>query len=317
MSSFPGFFTRNWKLKLAALGLALLLWTSLRVEALDRQSLPSVPVRVQLNDPQWAVQSDPSPASVEVSFSGPTRELFSLYLERPTVTIPIDQVVSADTSVLLRPEWVRLPNRPSVTVEEIRPRGVSLRFEPITQGVAPVALRTTGSLPAEVALIEPLSTDPEVVRISGPASQVERVDSVPVEPLDLSGVTSTGSRRLPADTSGMYGLVISPGTIRVDYTVDERIERTLTEVPIVPPVGRSEVQLEPVTGTVTVVGGRSLVEALDPGSVWLEVREADLEGLQPGDEREVAAIVRGVPGLLSARSEVSSVTARLPEADAP
>lgn len=317
VSFLPGVLTRNWKLKLAALGLALLLWTSLRVEALDRQSLPSVPVRIQLNDPQWAVQNGPTPASVEVAFSGPARELFSINLERPTVTIPVDRVASADTSVLLRSEWVRLPNRPNVTVEEIRPRTISVRFERITQAVAPVAIRTQGSLPVDVAFVDTLSSEPEVVRISGPASQVEAVDSVPIQALDLSRVTSTGSRRLPVDTTGLYGLVISPGAVRVDYAVGEQVERTLSEVPIVPPEVESEVQLEPVTASVTVTGARSLVEGLDAGSVWMEVPPGQLTNLQPGQEREVEVEIRGIPDLLVARSPVATVTARRPESSAP
>lgn len=315
MSLFPGLVTRNWKLKLSAVGLALLLWTSLRVEALDRQMLPSVPVRVQLNDPQWAISGDPQPASVEVHFSGPARELFSLYLERPTVTIPLDAVASPDTAVLLRPEWVRLPNRPSITVEEIRPRQVSLSFEPITQGVAPVAIRTQGSLPQEVELTEPLGVDPEVVRISGPASQVEQVDSVPIEPLDLSQVSSTGSRQLAVDTTGLYGLVISPAAVRVDYTVDERTERTLVDVPVVPPVGRSEVQVEPASTSVTVTGGQNVVESVDEGSVWVEIPAGDLPELEPGEEVTVPAEVRGLPPLVQGAAAVDSVTARRPEAE--
>lgn len=317
MPSFPGLLTRNWKLKLAALGLALLLWTSLRFEALDRQSLPSVPVRVQLNDPQWAVQDGPTPASVQVAFSGPTRELFSIYLERPTVTIPVDRVASSDTSVLLRSEWVRLPNRPNVTVEEISPRTVSVRFERITQAVAPVATRTSGSLPPDVAFVDSISTEPEVVRISGPASQVEAVDSVPMEPLDLSRVTSTGSRRLSVDTAGLYGLVISPGAVRVDYDVGEEIQRTLSDVPIVPPEVQSEVQLDPVTTTVTVTGARSRVEALEEGSLWLEVPPGELTDLEPGEERTVPVDLRGVPNFLVATSPIDSVTARRPESSSP
>lgn len=317
MSVLPGIVTRNWKLKLAALGLALLLWTSLRLEALDRQVLPSVPVRVQLNDPQWAVGGDPEPASVEVHFSGPARELFSLYLERPTVTVPVDQVASGDTAVLLRPEWVRLPNRPGVVVEEIRPRQVGLRFDPITQGVAPVALRTDGGLPSEVALAEPLQMDPEVVRVSGPARQVEAVDSVRLEPLDLEQVTSTGSRRLPVDTTGLYGLVISPSAVRVDYTVDDRVERSLTDVPVVPAEGGEEVQLDPDSTGVVLSGAESVVEGVDAGSLWAEVPAEALSDLGPGDAREVPVVVRGLPPLVDARPTPNSVVARVPEADDP
>lgn len=316
MSVLPGIVTRNWKLKLAALALALLLWTSLRLEALDRQVLPSVPVRIQLNDPQWAVGGEPDPASVEVHFSGPARELFSLYLERPTVTVPVDQVASGDTAVLLRPEWVRLPNRPGVVVEEIRPRQVALRFDPITQGVAPVALRIDGSLPSDLALAEPLQTDPEVVRVSGPARQVEAVDSVRLRPLDLAQVTATGSRRLPVDTTGLYGLVISPSAVRVDYTVDERVERSLSDVPVVPAEGWEEVRLEPASTDVVLSGAESVVEGVDAGALWTEVPAEALSGLVAGNAREVPLVVRGLPPLVEARPTLNSVVARIPDAEA-
>lgn len=317
MSWIPGFLARNWKLKLASLSLAILLWTSLRVEALDRQVLPSVPVRVQLNDPQWAVRSEPDPPTVEVQFSGPANELLGLYLDRPTVTVPVDAVSSADTSILLRSEWVRLPDRPGVTVEEIRPPQVALEFEPINQAVAPVAVRTEGSLSDDLAFTRPPSVSPEVVRISGPASQLDRVDSVSVVPLDLSDVETTGSRTLPVDTTGIYGLLVSPGRVRVDYAVDERIQRTLEAVRVVPPPEETGIELEPDSIAVTLVGARSVVEEIEPGSVWVEVPAGALTGLLVGEARTVALEVRGVPDVVTAEMAVSEATARRLESSAP
>lgn len=310
MSWFPGLLTKNWKLKLAALSLAILLWTSLRVEAIDRQVLPSVPVRVQLNDPQWAVRTEPVPATVEVQFSGPAGELLGLYLDRPTVTVPVDAVSAADSSVLLRSEWVRLPNRPTVTVEEIRPRRIALGFEPINQAVVPVALRTSGFLSGQVALTEPLSVDPEVVRISGPASQLEGVDSVTLLPLSLPDILATGSRVLPVDTTGLYGLVISPGRVRVDYTVDERVRRIVDDVPIVPPQGEAGIQVDPITTAVTVVGAHALVDGLSSRSIWAEIPAGQLAGLEEGEERTVSVEVRGTPALVGAEADVEEVTVR-------
>lgn len=317
MSWIPGFLRTNWKLKLASLCLAILLWTSLRVEAVDRQLLPSVPVRIQLNDPQWAIRSEPDPPTVEVQFSGPANELLGLYLERPTVTVPVDAVSAADTLIFLRPEWVRLPDRPEVTVEAIRPRQVALSFDPINQAVAPVSIRTEGSLPEELALAESISVDPPVVRMSGPASQLDQVDSVPVVPLDLSEVEGTGSRMLEVDTTGLYGLVISPGRVRVDYSLDRRVERVLDSVPIVPPAGDPEVTVEPATTSVTLRGARRLLDQVDPGSIRVEILSGALEGLALGGERSVPVEVRGVPDLVVAESAVSEVTVNRPDASSP
>lgn len=317
MSWVPGFLSRNWKLKLASLSLAILLWTSLRVEAVDRQVLPSVPVRIQLNDPQWAVRSEPDPPTVEVQFSGPANELLGLYLDRPTVTVPVDAVSAADTAVLLRSEWVRLPDRPGVSVEDIRPRQVALEFEPINQAVAPVAIRTEGSLPSDLAFAQPLTASPEVVRISGPASQLEQVDSVTVSPLSLSDVEATGSRILQVDTTGLYGLVISPGRVRVDYRVEERVRRTLEGVRIVAPPEETGIELEPDSTDVTLVGARSVVEDLGPGSIWVQVASGSLSGLAAGEERTVSLEVRGVPEVVRAEPAVTEATALRPDSSSP
>lgn len=317
MSWIPGFLTRNWKLKLASLCLAILLWTSLRVEAVDRQVLPSVPVRVQLNDPQWAVRAEPDPPTVEVQFSGPANELLGLYLERPTVTIPVDAVSAADTSILLRPEWVRLPDRPDVSVEAIRPTQVALSFDPINQGMAPVTIRTEGSLSESLALAAPMTVDPEVVRMSGPASQLEGVSSVPASPLDLSRVEGSGTQILPVDTTGLYGVIISPGRVRVSYVVGPRVDRVLEGVRVVPPSQEAGVTVEPDSTSVTLRGAQSIVQQVNPGSVWVEVPAEQLRDLGPGQDRTVTVEVRGVPELVEAESAVSEVTAERPEASSP
>ena len=313
MSWIPSLVRRNWKLKLASLCLAVLLWTSLRVEAVDRQVLPGVPVRVQLNDPQWAVRADPEPPTVEVQFSGPANELLGLYLERPTV----DAVAAADTSILLRPEWVRIPDRPDVSVEAIRPTQVALSFDPINQAVAPVSLRTEGSLPEDLALSGPITVDPEVVRMSGPASQLEQVDSVSVVPLDLSEVEGAGSRMLEVDTTGLYGLVISPGRVRVEYAVATRVERVLEGVPVVLLSEEAGMSVDPSSTSVTLRGAPSVVQGVDPGSVRVEVPSGELEGLGPGETRDAAVVVRGVPELADAESGVSEVTVSRAEASSP
>jgi len=303
----PALFTRNWKLKLAALILAMLLWTSLRVEAMDRQSLPSVPVRVQLNDPRWAQVAEPDPTTVTVDFSGPARELFSLRMDRPTVMVPVDEVSSADTSVLIRAEWVRLPDRPGVTVEAVEPRSVRLAFEPITQAAVPLALRLRGSLPESLALVEPVTASPDFVRVSGPASQVQALDSVPLRPVDLSGLEASETRRVPVDTTGLSGAVISPGNVRVTFALEERVEQSIPGIPVVPPDGGRAVTVEPEEMSVTVSGARSRVRELNSSVLRVEVVEGT--PIPPaGDTVRVPVGVRGLPDLLDARPGQDSIS---------
>ena len=92
MHIFPEVLTRNWQLKLSAMGLAVLLWTVPELGKEGSQVLENIPVRVQLNDPEWALIQEPLPATIQLTLSGPSRELFALGLDRPSIVIPVDQV---------------------------------------------------------------------------------------------------------------------------------------------------------------------------------------------------------------------------------
>lgn len=316
MRFFPALFTRNWKLKVAALILAILLWTSLRIEAMDRQSMSSVPVRVQLNDPQWAEASEPDPTTVTVDFSGPARELFTLQLDRPTVMVPVDEVSTGDTAILIRPEWVRLPERPGVTVEAIRPRSVRLSFEPIAQAAVPLAVRMGGDLPEDLALAALPTMNPDFVRVSGPSSQVQALDSVPLEPLDLSGVRTSGSRRVAVDTTGLSGTVISPGNVELSFTVEERVETSVPGVPVVPPADIEDLEVDPEELSVVVSGARSLLEALNSSAMRVEAVVGEGRPAE-GDTLRLPVRVLGVPELVRARPAQDSVSAIVPPPPGP
>ena len=131
MSLLPRIFTKNWQLKISAVGMAVLLWTVPRFEEQSSQILEDIPVRVDLTDPGWALVGDPSPAVVSVTLSGPARDLFALGLDRPPVLVPIGEVVSGDTTVVLGTSWFSFSGRDGVVVEGLSPRAVTLSFEEI------------------------------------------------------------------------------------------------------------------------------------------------------------------------------------------
>src|SRR5690606_40949121 len=93
-------------LKLAALGLALLLWSVVRAEAPVSVTIPDVPIEVALRDARWMSAAPPAPDAVSVVFSGPVRDLLRLAVERPRIVIPVDEVTDSTEVHLLQPRWV-------------------------------------------------------------------------------------------------------------------------------------------------------------------------------------------------------------------
>lgn len=310
MRFLPELLSRNWTLKLAALGIALLLWTAVRVETPNRQPLPGVPVRVQLNDPAWALAGAPSPASVELRLGGPARALFQLALEPPILVVPVDEVHAGDTTIALRRDWVRMQDRPGVVVEDVQPSTVRLSFEPLENAAVPLAVTTTGELDDELVLAGELSVNPPVVRVSGPRSQVRELDSVSLLPLDLADVDELGTHRMEqaVDTAGLSDLSISPVQAMVTVRIGELMERTIEGVPVSLEGDHAGVEVDPSALAVTLWGPRMLLQSDDSIAVSLVVPAEALEGLE--GERRVPVEVRGLPDLIRAMPSSDSVLVR-------
>jgi YbbR domain-containing protein len=311
---FPGILTRNWQLKLSALAMAVLLWTVPEFETQRSQVLQDVPVRVQLNDPQWALRGEPLPASIQVSLSGTTRDLMGLRADRPSIVVPIDEVASPDTAILLLHPWLRMSVGGEVVVEELAPSVVQLFFEPIGVGAPTLLPRLPGSLPDGLSLARAPEVDPRIVQISGPASRVDSLTFLNLEPLDLSEIRSSGTFVLPVDTTGLSGMALSPQRASVIVLVEETVTRELSEFPVTLPPLSSEpaLQSRPASVNLVLTGARSLVEAVDPSGLRVTVSRTVATALAPGEEVRATLSVQGVPDLVDGNPDPGWVIIRRP-----
>jgi YbbR domain-containing protein len=316
LSSFIG---NNWTLKVSAIGIALLLWVAIRVDAPNRHDLANVPVRVDLQDPQWALLEDPMPSSVMVRMSGPSGELIRIVGERPSVVIPLDDIASSDTTVMLRTQWLRVQDRAGVVVEGIQPATVRLLLEPVERLSLPAAPRLEGELPRGLALLAAPTADPPEFRVIGPRSHLVDLDSVPLLPLDLSRVSESGAVSVGVDTARVSGIHVQPLTGRVMIQVEERIERVVSGIPVTFPLELGEVsgylEIRPATVSVILRGARSVVEGTDLRSLR-PVVQAEMEDLPgPGEEGSFSLRLAGLPELLEGTLQQSEVVIRRPEED--
>jgi len=311
VSSPTQVLVHNWRLKLSALGLSVLLWALVQTEPTNQETFSQVPVRVQMSDTGWTTSGPPEPATVEVRLGGPPREIIRLAREGTSIRIPMDEVGSLDTLVALRREWLQLGQRSGVTVESISPPDVRISFEPARTRLVPVSARLVGRIRDHLALASDISVSPRLVRVRGPESRMAGLDSVPLAPFDLSEISRSGAFTVPVDTSGLLGASVLPQTATVDIRVEELVERVLDDIPVEveSQPGEDEVVVEPATIPVRLAGARSLVTALDPSRLRVWVPGALLEGMEPGEERLVRVRVDGVPALVTAVPGVERVTA--------
>lgn len=299
LATIRGAFARNWTMKLSALGIAVLLWFSVRFEARNQQEITNVAVRVDLTDPEWTVAGGADPASVAVRFRGPALELLRLSTDRPSIVVPVTDVLTGDTTLVIQPGWVRFGERPGVSVEGISPGSIRLRFEAVQRITLAPALRFTGELPDEVAFVAPPVPTVREFRVTGPRSRTAELDSIPLLPVDLSSVTQSGVLPTLVDTARVSGVQVQPIALEVEFRVEPRVTR---EVTVPAPELPEEYQGEgyPESITIELDGARTLVEGVNPAALRIALELPD--PLDPEWERfEVGFRVEGLPVLVRAR----------------
>lgn len=309
MGFLRGLVTRNLFLKVASLGLAVLLWTVVRVESPERQTLPNVGVRVALEDPEWTLAEAPSPSAVRVVFNGPARELFRMAVDQPVISIPVDAVHAGDTVVVLRREWLR-HNGQGIVIEDFQPSSVRLNFEPIRSVPLPVAPRSVGSLPSGLALAAPLAADPAVIRVRGPEGRLATIDSLRLDPLDLSQIGRSGAFQARVDTAGLGPMEVGATRVSVIVQVEEQIRREVPGIPVLPsgPGGGRILRVAPDTLTVILLGARSIVNAVETAALRVVFPGDEILDLPAGDSIRLPVRVEGFPPLVRARPSMDSVT---------
>jgi YbbR domain-containing protein len=205
----------DWALKLTALALAFLLWTTVQADAPGEWAAGNIPVRVVNNDPDWVVVDAPVPNEVRVTFSGPYRELLRAASERPDIIVPVDRVSDSTGLYPLSPGRVRMPpGTPNVVVTNVQPENVRLSFDRVLTRLIPLAVQLQGSLGAGYEMAGPVVVDPSVVRASGAGRDLARIDTLRLPAIDLRDRHGTDTLELTIDTTGT-GLILSPRTVRV------------------------------------------------------------------------------------------------------
>lgn len=202
------FFTENWALKLAALALAILLWLAVRANAPKQTEFRNIPVTVDLLDPDWRLDGDPVPSTVAVVVVGSTPDLLALASNQPRVILPVERVNDSIQTQVVPIQWVQFPpnvNAREARVVAVRPDTIRLRFERLASRMLPVKVRTRGDLPNGLALALPIQTNPAAVEVRGPARALEGLDTVPLLPVELSGLRSTTNVPAGVDTAAIGG----------------------------------------------------------------------------------------------------------------
>lgn len=177
--------TANFQWKAFSLLAAFLLWFAL-VEAPELTTSVAVPIEFK-NYPSDLDVSGPTDDPidrVQLQVRGPRDSLSLAAFARTAVVVDLQEFKKAgERSFSLENSITGLPSR--VSVVRIVPSNIRLTLESHVTRTVPVNVRYVGSPPLGVRIVRQV-VDPHTVVISGPASQVSRVEFVETDPLDFA-----------------------------------------------------------------------------------------------------------------------------------
>lgn len=295
--------TSNWKLKLLAFALAVLLWIVVSAEETTSNWIP-LPLEVQMADPEYRLVEGSVPPEVEVRFVGAGRELWDLLIRRPPVVLRVTSVEETEQSFRLDPDMAQVPRRLAVDPQDVRPSAVRLQFIPLDSRTVPVRVRIGEGLGVGWTLVDTLQVQPQRVRISGPRAEVERIASIPTRAITLSPDDTAFTAIVPLDTTQFRGLRLSATRVRVTGRIDRVTAVTFGDLPVVTEAG---VRIVPTTANVQLLGAQRALSRIAPNDFRLILAIDSIPSDVPPEGLSVPIRVEGLPPGIQANPSPRSV----------
>lgn len=297
-----GFLLDHLGLKLTSLALAAALWFVIAGEKTSEMGL-EVPVELQNLPKELELMGDPV-MQVEVRLRASPGIIQQV--ERGDVSARIDLagVSEGERIVHLTAASISVPF--GVTVVRINPSIVTLNFELTLQKLVPVRPRLIGR-PAANHEVAEVSVEPAEVRIAGPKSRVQEVESAFTEPVSVEGATSNVTDTVNLGLEDPVLRTLDSSSVKVTARIREReATRTIEALPVEVRGGRAT--LRPTAVHVVLRGPASVLEGLAPESVRPYVDLAQLAGAPTA---LVAVELAGAPaGVSVQRTEPDRVAIR-------
>jgi YbbR domain-containing protein len=223
------FLLDNLGLKTASLGLAILLWFVIAGETTSEMGL-SVPLELQ-NFPRDMELTGDAAAAVDVRLRASPGILHALHAGDVSAQIDLAGTAEGERIVHITADSIRVPF--GVKVVKITPSILTLNLERTLQKLVPIRPRLLGR-PEPGFEVAEISADPGDVRIAGPKSRVQEVESAFTEPVSLDGARTTVSDIVNIGLEDPSLRIQGSPRVRVTAKVREVHEtRSFEDVPLV------------------------------------------------------------------------------------
>ena len=274
----------NLALKAASVALASLLWYVIAGEKTSEMGL-TVPVELQNFPHDLELTGEPVNA-VEVRLRASPGIIQRIGPGDVSARVDLLGVGEGEHIVHLTGEAIRVPF--GVRVVRVNPSTISLNFERTLQKTVPVRPRLTGR-PAPGFEVAEVAAQPPEVRLAGPKSRVQEVESAFTEPVSVEGARAAVADQVNIGLEDPLLRVMNSSRVQVTAQVREATEtRTFRDLDLSLRGGGATVA--PVKVDVTLSGPASELQRVDRSQVK---PYADVGRAGPGTRAAVAVEVQG------------------------
>ncbi len=291
----------NLSLKVASLLLAIALWFVIAGEKSSERGL-TAPLELQNFPKEFELTGDLMD-SVEVRLRASPGIIHRLSAGDVSAQINLAGATEGERIVHLTPQAIRVPF--GVEVVKVTPSIVTLNFERTLQRSVPVRARLLGR-PAAGYEVAEMTSDPAEVRIAGPKSRVQEIESAYTEPVSVEGAQGNVVDSVTIGVDDPMLRLLGSSRAKVTARVREVFEkRTFDKLPL--ETRDAEVLVRPGTVRVVVEGPASLVRRLRREEVHPFVTVDEVGG---GTGRAKVAVDLAQEGLNVVATEPAEVTVR-------
>ncbi len=245
MSKFIKFIFRNFVYKLIAITLSIVFWYIVQSEQILEINRK---VRVQLIAPEGFVIKGGNIQYKDAMLRGPRALLNHFPMEPILAQIKLFADKPQNIRSRVDKEYIRGWNdRIKITIYDAY---ISVYLDKKIEKEVPVKQNLMG-VPKDGFLVEKVILNPEKVFISGPASDMQRIDSISTEPVDINNLSSSKTFEANLLASDLT-MKADPQKVQIIVNIGEKkINRSFFNIPI--EVEGSSLSFKLITSRISVV----------------------------------------------------------------
>jgi YbbR domain-containing protein len=259
-------------LKIMSLGFAVLLWLLVAGERTSEMGL-SVPVELQNFPRELELTGEPVNA-VEVRLRASPGMIQRIVPGEVSAQVNLVGFGEGEHIVHLTEDTIRAPF--GVKVVKISPAVLTFHLERTQRKVVPVQPRLLGR-PAEGFEVAEVTSQPKEVRLEGPTSRVDEMESAYTEPVSVDGAKDTVTETVTIGIADPLLRVLVTPRVKVTARIRERHGTRTIKGVAVELRGAAEA-VRPDRVDVTVSGPESALPGLAPSEVRAYVDAARASG---------------------------------------